>query len=59
MQVNGIEARSYADDVVCIWTNLAQTKQAIQIMEQRCIKNEMKINERKSGILKKRGKREK
>ena len=59
MHLNGIEARAYADDVVCIWTNLAQTKQAIQIMEQWCIKNEMKINERKSGILrilKKRGK---
>ena len=59
MQVNEIEARAYADDVVCIWTNLAQTKQDIQIMEQWCIKNEMKINERKSGILrilKKRGK---
>ena len=43
MQVNGIEARAYADDVVCIWTNLAQTKQAIQIMEQWCLKNELKI----------------
>ena len=47
MQVNGIEVRAYADDVVCIWTNLAQTKQVIQIIKQWCLKNEMKINERK------------
>ena len=31
MQVNGVEARAYADDVVCIWTNLAQTKQTYKL----------------------------
>ena len=50
-QTNKIETRAYADDIICIWSNLSQVKQAILIMKQWCIQNEMKINENKSGIL--------
>ena len=48
---NEIESRAYADDIVCIWINMKQVKQDIWIMKDWCFKNEMRVNEDKSGIL--------
>ena len=49
-QSNKIETRAYADDIIWVWSNLSQAKQAILIMKQWCIQNKMKINESKSDI---------
>ena len=46
-----IESRAYADDIICIWSNLTQAKSAIFIMKNWCLQNRMKINKDKSGIL--------
>ena len=53
-----IESRP-SDDIACIWPDMKQVKQAIRIMKDLCFKNEMRVNEDKSGILrilKQRGK---
>ena len=46
-----IESRAYADDIICICSNMEQVKKSIQIMKSWWEKNEMKINKEKSGIL--------
>ena len=46
-----IKPRAFADDIVCIWPDMKQVKQAIQIMKDWCFKNQMVINEDKSQIL--------
>ena len=46
-----IESRAYADDIICIWSNLTQAKSAILIMKNWSLQNRMKINKDKSGIL--------
>ena len=51
MQTNNIEWRAFADDVIWIWSNIDETKTAIQIMDNWWKINKMIINENKSGIL--------
>ena len=51
MQTNNIEWRAFADDVIWIWSNIDETKTAIQIMDNWWKIKKMKINENKSGIL--------
>ena len=50
-EVNGITVRAYADDIACIWSSLAQTRKAIEIMRNWIIINRMTINPKKSGII--------
>ena len=50
-EINGIESRAYADDIVWICISTAQIQKATSIMSQWCSQNAMKINEKKSGIL--------
>ena len=50
-ETNWIEVRTYADDIVWIWSSITQIQKAIIIMDQWWKQNEMKINEQKSGIL--------
>ena len=54
-----IEARGYADDIVCIWESKTQAIKAIEVMRKWTIGNGMEVNQSKSGImrvLKRKGK---
>ena len=44
---------AYADDIICICKSKDQTKEAINIIKNWWSENWMKINEKKSGILRK------
>ena len=46
-----IFTRAYADDIVCVCTNIYQVNTTIDIMKNWCSENKMRINKDKSGIL--------
>ena len=50
-EICGIEVRAYADDIVWICSSINQIQKAVCIMKEWWTQNEMKINEKKSGIL--------
>ena len=50
-KLQGIFSRAYADDVICICNSKEQLSQAISIMMEWSLKNEMEINKDKSGIM--------
>ena len=51
LMINRIEARAYADDIVCIWETIEQVHLSIQIIKEWIQNNEMNINSWKSGIM--------
>ena len=50
-KIQGIFSRAYYYDVVCICNSKEQLSQAISIMKEWSLKNEMEINKDKSGIM--------
>ena len=50
-EINWIMVRGYADDIVCVWDSLTQTRTAIEIMKNWTETNKMAINPNKSGIM--------
>ena len=50
-QINGINARAYADDIVWIWNSIQQLSLSISIMKKWSYNNKMEINSEKSGIM--------
>ena len=50
-EINGIMVRVYADDIACVWNSTEQTRKAIDIMNNWISINKMKINPKKSGII--------
>ena len=51
-KIEGIFVRAYADDIVCIWNSQNKNIKAINIMREWQLRNSMKINPEKSGIMK-------
>ena len=49
--LEGIDTSAYANDIVWMWNSKEQTSRAILIMKNWWSQNEMKINEKKSGIF--------
>ena len=51
LMINRIEARAYANDIVCIWETIEQVHLSIQIIKEWLKNNEMNINCWKYGIM--------
>mmetsp|Transcript_8640 Transcript_8640/g.9816 ORF Transcript_8640/g.9816 Transcript_8640/m.9816 type:complete len:179 (-) Transcript_8640:561-1097(-) len=50
-RINGIWAKAFADDVVCICESAMKTRQTIDLMTQWPTKNKMSINQGKPGLM--------